>query len=310
MKRMLRSATHPARAGLLALVLMLAGPATADVQAVVVSGLAGAEEFEQRFSDELSDIAAALGTLSADVDAVTRLEAPTRQRLLQALEARGDEGALFVLVLLGHGTVDADGWHFNLPGPDLDASDLVGALATVPASRQLVVVATSGSGALAEVLPQPGRLVVTATKSGGEINVVRFPTHFAAALRDGGADLDRNEIVTLAEAWRFTSAAVAEHYERDNLLASEHPRLFGDGADTLALARLGSLARAVDDPAVASLLDERQALEARFVALRASKSERAATDYFAALEDLLVRMARLQARIDEATGWEGAQADG
>lgn len=310
MRTMSRFAASRALTVCLAIVLWAAPPAAAEVRALVVSGLAGGEAFEQRFGDELSDIATALGTLSAQADAVTRLQAPTRTALLQALETTGDADTLFVLVLIGHGTVDADGWHFNLPGPDLDAADLVGALAVQQASRQLVVVATSASGALANVLPQPGRLVVTATKSGGELNVVQFPTHFAAALRDGGADLDRNEIVTLAEAWRFTTAAVAEHYERDNLLASEHPRLFGDGADTLALARLGSLARAIDDPSVARLLDERQTLEAQFVALRSSKAERPAADYFAELEQLLVRMARLQARIDEQTGWEDGAADG
>ena len=291
-----------------ALALALAafpGPAAAGVRALVASGLGGSAEYAEAFRRDAAAIGEALRSLDADPDAVAVLEAPTREALLAALEARGAAAAgdALVLVLIGHGTVDADGYRFNVPGPDVGAADLVGALATSAAETELVVVATSASGALLDVLDQPGRALVTATKSGGELNAVRFAGHFADALGGDGADVDRNEILTLGEAFRHADAATRRWYEEQNLLASEHARLAGEGAGSLALARLGALAAAGDDPAVARLLDERAGLEAEFAALRADKAELPAAEYWAALEALLVRIARLQVSIDRATGW-------
>jgi len=279
-------------------------PVAAAVTALVATGQAGTPEYAERFADSAADIVAALSSLSAQENAVELLEAPDRAALLSSIEARaGQDQPLFVLVLIGHGTTDARGWRFNLPGDDLDDAALSGALANVQAVRELVVIATSASGALQDTLSQPGRSLVTATRSGSELNAVRFPVHFAQALRDGAADLDRNEIVTLAEAWRYTDNAVAGWYERENLLASEHPVLSGEGADTLALARVGALADAADDPVVTALLERRETLEAEFVALRSDKHGMAVADYYDALEGVLLRIARLQAEIDVATGW-------
>jgi len=284
--------------------------AAADVRAVVSTGLGGTPEYAERFDADAQGIAAALSSLSADPDAVQRLEEPGRDELVAAIEAAAAEpGSLFVLVLIGHGTTDARGWRFNLPGLDLDDASLVAALANASAARQLVVVASSASGALLPSLSQPGRLLVTATKSGAELNAVRFGEYFARALGDGAADLDRNEIVTLAEAWRYTSAEVSAWYEGENLLASEHPRLTGEGADTLALARLGALAGAADDPVVAALLARREALETEFSQLRGEKPGMGIADYYGALEELLVRIARLQIELDEATGREDTDAE-
>ena len=287
-----------------------AAPVAADVRALVVAGLGGTDEYAEAFADDAATIGAALASLDAAPGAVTVLDAPTRERLLEALEASLAEaaGGTFALVLVGHGTVDAEGYRFNLPGPDLGAADLVGALAGGEAARELVVAATSASGALLEVLAQPGRALVTATKSGGELNAVRFAGHFAEAVSEAEADIDRNEILTLGEAFRHADAATRRWYEDRSLLAPEHARLVGEGAGGLALARLGALAAAGDDPVVAALLDERAGLEAEFAALRAQKPTRAAADYWAALEALLLRIARLQASIDEATGWSDEDA--
>ena len=279
--------------------------ARAGVRALVVSGLGGTPEYAEDFARDASTIAGALSSLDAAPEAVLTLEAPTRETLLEALESRGAEAAghTLALVLVGHGTVDAEGYRFNLPGPDVGAADLVAALSASAAERELVVVATSASGALLDVLGEPGRALVTATKSGGELNAVRFAGFLAEAVSGEGADLDRNEILTLGEAFRHADAATRRWYEERNLLAPEHARLAGEGAGDLALARLGALAAAGDDPRVAALLDERGVLEAEFAALRADKAAMAAADYWDALEALLVRIARLQVTIDEATGW-------
>jgi len=152
-------------------------------------------------------------------------------------------------------------------------------------------------------LSQPGRLVVTATKSGGELNAVRFPEFLAEAMESSVADVDRNELLTLAEVFRYSNEKTQSYYEDRKLLASEHARLTGDEPDRLTLAKLGALRTAKDNPEVATLLEERLVLEDAFIALKARKSDMGVSDYYAELEPLLVSIARLQMRIDSATGW-------
>ena len=167
----------------------------------------------------------------------------------------------------------------------------------------MIVLADSASGAALDTLAQLGRVLVTATKSGGEINAVRFPGFLAQAMQSDVADYDRNEILTVAEAYRFAEARTREYYEQQKLLASEHSRMRGEQADNIAVALLGSLKDANDDPVVASLLDERLTLEQRFKALRARKTQMPVDEYYDELETLLLSIARLQQSIDETTGW-------
>jgi len=125
---------------------------------------------------------------------VTLLHGPdaTREKVLAALQVIASESQAgerqqtaidaFVLVMLGHANMNREGWQFNLPGPDLSVQDLIAALAPINIAQQVVVASTSSSGALLKVLEQPGRTLITATKSGGEINAVKFTEFFASAL--------------------------------------------------------------------------------------------------------------------------------
>lgn len=278
---------------------------------VVVAGLGGTPEYAESFAADAAKIAEALRSLDPGDGTIALLdEDADRAAILAAIERQGARDAdTFVLALVGHGSVDGRSWKFNVAGPDPSGDDLVAALATVRAPRQLVVLGASASGALLETLAQPGRVVVTATKSGGEINAVRFPAFFAEALDSDVADIDRNEILTVAEAFRYADARTREHYEEARLLASEHARLVGEEAATLAVARLGSLALAGDDPAVAALLETRLALERDYRELLSRKSDMAVADYYAELETLMLSIAGLQRAIDRASGWSENDAE-
>ena len=300
-------------------------PVAAEVAGVVVAGLGGTPEYADSFADSAALVAGALESLApgraagepdggaagdgsgpATADRpIERLGAEAgREAILAAIERQGARDAdTFALVLIGHGSSDARGWKFNVAGPDPSGADLAAALGTVRAPRQLVVLGASASGGLLETLAQPGRVVVTATKSAGEINAVRFPAFFAEALDSAVADIDRNEILTVAEAFRHADARTREHYEEQNLLASEHARLAGEEAGSLAVARLGSLRLAGDDPKVAALLDTRLTLERGYRELLAEKDELAPDDYYAELETLMLSIAGLQRAIDRASGW-------
>ncbi|MEE9321639.1 MAG: hypothetical protein V3U76_14420 [Granulosicoccus sp.] len=292
-------------------VLLLSMAANAETAAVVVAGLGGNPQYAESFEADSTLIAESLRSVAKEDQHITHFARDAaRNHVLEAIES---QGALtvdtFVLVLLGHGSVDARNWRFNLTGPDLTTEDLVSALATVNATRQVIIVAASASGALLKILEQPGRVVITATKSGGELNAVRFPGWLAEAMGSTKADTDRNEILTVAEAFRYANQKTREYYEERKLLASEHARLSGDDAGSITLVRLGSLAKASDDLAVAKLLDERLILEESFRQLRARKSELPIDDYYQQLETLLLSIATLQQSIDTATGWSDPDAN-
>ena len=307
-------------------VLLSSAPLFASTYAVVMTGLGGTDEYTASFKGTGIALSSALLTLESDESLVISLdENATREDLLNAIEqqanrmqrdaeerASSDATSVqpaFVLMLVGHGNVDANGWRFNVAGPDLTNEDLIAALNAVPSTRQLLVLAASASGATLDSLSQLGRVVVTATKSGGEINAVRFPEYLAQAVSSDVADYDRNEILTVAEAYRFAQARTSEYYEQQNLLASEHSRLRGDLADEFPIALLGSLQDAKDDPVIASLLDERLLLEQTFKSLRERKPELPVEQYYSELEELLLSIARLQQTIDETTGWSESDAD-
>ena len=305
-----------AAAGAVLAALWSAPASAAGTVGVVAAGLGGTPEYAESFADDAATIAEALGSLDPLGGTIERFgtsaDAPPagRDALLEAIERQGARDVdTFVLVLVGHGSVDGRSWKFNVAGPDPSGEDLIGALATVRARNQLVVLGTSASGAMIETLAQPGRVVVTATKSGGELNAVRFPSHLADALESAVADIDRNEILTVAEAFRYAEARTREHYEEANLLASEHARLAGEAAASFAVARLGSLALAGDDPAVAALLDTRLALERDYRALLGRKDDMGTLDYYAELETLMLSIAGLQRAIDRASGWSEDDAD-
>ena len=307
----------------LLLMVSMVSVAHARTYGVVVSGLGGTAEYGDAFSTSSQHFADGLSTLDNDPSLIIVLdESATREAVLDAIQTQtdrmqadldsaesSDSEAVFVLIMTGHGNADAQGWRFNVSGPDVTSDDLIAALNLVPAARQLVILAASASGAALEPLSQLGRVLVTATKSGGEVNLVRFHEYLAEALQSDVADYDRNEILTIAEAYRFADARTREYYEQQKLLASEHSRLRGEQADEIAVSLLGSLQDAKDDPVVAALLEERLALEQSFKTLRLRKPDMEVGDYYDELETLLLSIARLQQSIDEATGWSERNED-
>ncbi len=301
-----------------AMLLLVSVNVSASSTGLVVTGLGGNDAYAEQFSAQGKIIVDALRSLDDSQAApaasdsnenfmLLQAENATRDSIVSAIEKLGAKSSsAFYLILIGHGTVDAETWRFNLTGDDLTTEDLVAALATVNAEQQLVLVGTSASGALLDVLNQPGRLVVTATKSAGELNAVRFPEYLAKAMETTVADTDRNEILTLAEVYRYTNEQTQKYYENQKLLASEHARILGDSAERLPLARLGSLRSAKDDPVVAELLAKRLVLEDEFLAIKAKKPDMPIVDYYEELESVLLSIARLQQEIDVATGWVGS----
>lgn len=268
------------------LITLPGAPAQAMLRALVVAGLGGEDGYETRFQRDAKRTADALRTVSTDVTLLLG-DMSHREALIREvgeLLARSQGTDVALLVLIGHGTFDDRSYRFNVPGPDLTGEELAGLLGATPAGRQVVVVATSSSGALQEPLAAPGRTVLTATRSGAERNASVFAQHLSASLADSSADTDKNDHVSLAEAFQFAEAGVAEHYRSRGEMQSEHPALSAQ-LPALSLARLET--EQAPAPVPPAILELERAIDE----LRAGKSGREPDQYYADLQKLLLELA-------------------
>jgi hypothetical protein len=207
------------------------------------------------------------------------------------------EDQVFV-TLIGHGSFDGDEYRFNIVGPDMTATDLRGWLQPLPARQQLVVLATSASGGAIAALQNERRVVITATKSGGERNATRFGDYWVQALGETEADRDKNEWVTAQEAFDYAVRKVADGFKSSAALATEHARLEGKHAESMPLGRLGAAAEMPSDAVLIDLFAERLRIETEFDAIKSRKAELQADAYYSELEAKLVALAKTQRRID------------
>lgn len=227
---------------------------------------------------------------------------------------------LVLVVLLGHGSAQGPAGRFNILGPDLGPADFETYLQLLVGRRVGFVNTTSTSGGFLE-LAAPGRVVITATANLREREEPRFGEFFVEAFAAGAADLDKDERISLAEAFEYASREVARFYEDSGRMQPEHAMLEDNGdnepsrapltdAGDGQLARQMVLGRAVsspladesEDPVLHRLLVERATLQASLDELRSRKDSLAEDDYLAQLEELLVRIAETDAAIRARDG--------
>jgi hypothetical protein len=292
----------------LAAALGVAAPAHAELYYLIVAGLGGEPTYTEQFDKDAAALAAvARRTTAENRVTVLKGEAATREALVKslgALRTRAKAADSLVVVLIGHGSYDGEAYKLNLPGPDIDGAEFVKLLGAIPARSQLVVNATSASGAILEPWAADGRTLITATRSGFERNATRFAQHFASALAAGSADINKNGVITAQEAFDYASRRVADSFTKDGTLATEHPQIAGGAAARFTVARLASAAPAAEaaaaNPEVAALMAERERLDGEIEALRGRRESLTNDAYLAELQALLVQLAEVQVKIDAA----------
>jgi Peptidase C13 family len=307
----------PARALLLTLALAVP-PAFAELRVFVVGGLGGEAEYEDRFEQQAAAIAQAATRAGAAQDNVVVLNGENARRdalrrELASFVGKAKKEDQVVVAFVGHGSFDGEDYRFNIPGPDITGREIATLLDKLPAGQQLVVNATSSSGAVAEIWKRPNRIVITATKSGGERNATRFAQYWVEALSSAEADRDKNETVTVEEAYEFAARRVADTFKADAALATEHSRIDGPSPARFVVARLGSSADLPSDAALADMMKEQTGIEQRIDELKGRKATLAPEQYYDELEKILIELAQLDRRIDERkatlTGTQPREAD-
>lgn len=213
--------------------------ATRNVDVIVVLGASGTEEYGKRFKEAADawQAACAKAAVKCDVLGGGKDKEDDVKLLEERLKAEHAKttGALW-LVLIGHGTFDGREAKFNLRGADVTPTQLAAWLK--PLKREIVFIDTaSASAPFAKAVAGPNRICVSSTKSADEFFYARFGEFFAKAI--GGlseADVDQDKQVSVLEAFLFSSKQVAEFYETDGRLATEHSIIDdnGDGIGTRA----------------------------------------------------------------------------
>jgi Peptidase C13 family len=284
---------------------LLSVPATtlADTYAVIIAGLGGEPQYEQRFRNQATSLAQASEKLTGDQARVSVLSADKAdresvRRELRTLAAAAKREDQVLIVLIGHGSYDGEDYRFNLPGPDLTASELGSLFDQVQARDQLIVNSTSASGAAIERWRRDNRVIITATRSGNEKTATRFAQYWVDAVSTNAADTNRDDVVTATEAYEFANRKVAESFKADVSLATEHARLEGKGAERFQVARFGNAILATSDAALSALYNQRVGIERDLATLKERKPSLETNAYYDQLEGVLVRLAMLQNEID------------
>lgn len=291
---------------------------------LIVSGIGGIDAYRELFARRSTSLYQAAIAAGIDADNITLLseaalpDTPLPHRLsdkstiLQAIAeigARVQPDDRVFIILIGHGNPRDDGAAFNLPGPDISARELAAALTGLEKQVVVVVNTASASGPFIDALSGERRVVITATSSGREYYATLFADYFVAALAEAGADTDKDERVSMLEAFAFARRETQRSYDNEKQLSTEHALLDdnGDGEGSRepgefaadgALAnrvylqqppslRLGASAQLVE------MAERKQGLEQSISELKRQREQLARDDYYARLEALLVELALL-----------------
>ena len=218
-----------------------ANTAVPNTHVVIVTGIGGESYYDELFARWSSTLRkVAIERLNVAEQNLVHL-APgghgahgesLKKVVLETLEAtmhRSSAGDVIAIVLIGHGSAQGARVRFNLPGPDLSPHELATALDAIT-DRTVVIVNTSpASGPFVPLLSARDRIIITATSSGAENQHTRFGGYFVEAFAQTAADSNKDQRVSLLEAFNYARREVAQSFKRDARLQTEHAMLDDNG---------------------------------------------------------------------------------
>jgi hypothetical protein len=231
---------------------------------------------------------------------------------LQSVVKTGDQITLY---LIGHGSGSEAESKFNIVGPDITGTEFSAMLDVFDQQDLVIVNTTSASYGFSASLSSEGRVIISSTRSSSEKFDPVFSNYFIQALDRRNGDRDKNNRVSMLEAFNYAKSNVEEFYAEQGRLASEHAGL-DDNGDALfslnpttaeidgRLAEIAYIDNLVDDTlglsAEAIQLKSRlQDIERAVFILRARKADFLEADYWQQMEVLLVDLARATGQFNE-----------
>ena len=295
---------------------------------LIISGIGGTDDYREVFADRATRLYESAVKAGIDENNIILLsesglpdmsrpqrisDKPTILQALREIGARAQIDDRVFVVLIGHGNARSDGAAFNLPGPDISAVELAAALTGLQNQLVVIINTASSSGPFIDTLSADKRIVITATSSGREYHATLFGDYFVAAFAESGADTDKDERVSMLEAFAFARRETRRAYDGEKQLLTEHALLDdnGDGVGSPAPGEFeadGALANRVylqQPPSLAlgasaqlvTMMQRKQDLEQSIGELKRQREILSRIDYYARLEELLVDLALLSREI-------------
>jgi hypothetical protein len=302
-----------------AFLVSMAGSAYAGERyALIVSGASGGPEYAEQYARWTHDLSAILvdrmriarehlQVLGDTEDPATAATAANVRKHLAVVRRAMTRDDLLFIVLVGHGTYDGVDAKFNLVGSDLESAHWAELLAGLPG--QVVIVNTSSASfPFIERLSGDRRVVITATDSVAQRFDTVFPEYFIKAFQEDAADIDKNDRISIWEAFSSATGEVRRYYQRRGQLSTERALLDdngdGIGREAAGKGEDGSLASRVyldvplpgappTDEMLVKLLQQRSALEAEIEELKIRRSFLRPNEYQQEFERLMVDLARV-----------------
>jgi len=307
-------------ATLVVLMMMGVGSSAVADRVIIIAGKGGQPAYTEKFNgyaDKLHrTLLEKLGYQASQITVLRegRNDSTTHLRKAVANLATLPPDEQVVVIYFGHGTYDGRWAKLNLAGPDLRDLDLANLLDGLPARQQIFIHTGAASGPFIQKLSRTNRVIITATRSGDENQTTLFPEFFIDALTaTGDADLDKNGEVSMLEAFDYARDRLVRFYEDAKRLRPEHPLLDdnGDGvgsetpsttsSDGRIANRMYLKARASAPTGEISALDPLQREKVELLdaieAFKAQKGSIPDTEYKQRLEELFIRLARLNREI-------------
>lgn len=236
---------------------------------------------------------------------------------LATLKEQVKAGDQITLYLIGHGSGAEEEAKFNIVGPDITGPDFARLLDPFSQQDMVIINTTSASYGFSTALSNEGRVIISSTRSPSERFDPVFSRYFIEALDSRRGDRDKNNRVSMLEAFRYAKASVEQWYEEQGRLASEHAGLDDNGdalfslnpavddADGL-LAEIAYIDRLASDtsnlsPAALTMKARMQELERSVIILRGRKADYLEEDYWQQMEELLIDLARVSGEFDLLT---------
>jgi len=323
-----RGRLRAAAAAAAAWVCLLAGSAHAlagDRFALIVAGASGGPEYADQYLRWSADLAAVLSgrmkipadriaVLSDTTDSAKAATAANVRQQIAAVRRAMTRDDLLLVVLIGHGTYDGIDAKFNLVGTDLESAQWAELLNGLPG--QVVVVNTSSASfPFLEKLAGERRIVISATDSVAQRFDTVFPEYFIKAFQGDAADIDKNNRISIWEAFSSATNEVRRFYQRRGQLSTERALIDdnGDGVGHEASGRAAGRDDKAEDGSVAShvyldeplpgapptddvlvkLLQARAALEGELEDLKIRRSFLPSAEYQKEFERLMIELARV-----------------
>lgn len=302
--------------------------------AMIITGAGASEEIADRFwqwSLALHDVLARDYGYSSDSITLliddggsaqrsnSRIDGSSRREDIEAamsgLQGSLHSGDQLTIFLIGHGSAADDDAKFNIVGPDITGTEFAELLAGFNQQDLVVIDTTSSSYAFSAALSARGRVVVSATRSRAERYDPMFTRYLIEALDSRQGDRDKNQRLSVLEAFTYASQSVIGWYRDQGRLPTERAVLDDNGdavfsIDPASGTNDGGLAEIAYFDLLTSgeektsaealaLKVDMQDLERSVFLLRGQKANYLEADYWEQLETLLVELARKTGRYHE-----------